>query len=278
MTKRWQIQSVFSPSSAAVPNSVSRHCNLARFILRSGNSICHRFFETAKRNCFHRRKGRVTGTKTIQPQHRSARAGCRNVFYSNWAVQRFRIGNWQHRIITASCHQRRQLAANRTICFVGRCEWRNWYEGTSGSLYYCYADGTYATGITTLPNEETYLFALDGTLKTGWQTIDGVRYYFDLTTGQKQFGWISHSNRLYYVFPETGKQVGEAVIDGTPYVFDGIRRFADGHLYLWRWYNCRLCRRCNPVYWFCNPMKPVRQPIISRKWLHRLVGDCRWCT
>ena len=96
----------------------------------------------------------------------------------------------------------------------------NWYEGTSGSLYYCYADGTYATGITTLPNEETYLFALDGTLKTGWQTIDGVRYYFDLTTGQKQFGWISHSNRLYYVFPETGKQVGEAVIDGTPYVFD----------------------------------------------------------
>ena len=58
----------------------------------------------------------------------------------------------------------------------------NWYEGTSGSLYYCYADGTYATGITTLPNEETYLFALDGTLKTGWQTIDGVRYYFDLTT------------------------------------------------------------------------------------------------
>lgn len=92
----------------------------------------------------------------------------------------------------------------------------NWYEGTSGSLYYCYADGTYATGITTLPNEETYLFALDGTLKTGWQTIDGVRYYFDLTTGQKQFGWISHSNRLYYVFPETGKQVGEAVIDGTP--------------------------------------------------------------
>ena len=96
----------------------------------------------------------------------------------------------------------------------------NWYEGTSGSLYYCYADGTYATGITTLSNEETYLFALDGTLKTGWQTIDGVRYYFDLTTGQKQFGWISHSNRLYYVFPETGKQVGEAVIDGTPYVFD----------------------------------------------------------
>lgn len=96
----------------------------------------------------------------------------------------------------------------------------NWYEGTSGSLYYCYADGTYATGITTLPDEETYLFALDGTLKTGWQTIDGVRYYFDLTTGQKQFGWISHSNRLYYVFPETGKQVGEAVIDGTPYVFD----------------------------------------------------------
>lgn len=96
----------------------------------------------------------------------------------------------------------------------------NWYEGTSGSLYYCYADGTYATGITTLPNEETYLFALDGTLKTGWQTIDGVRYYFDLTTGQKQFGWISHSNRLYYVFPEIGKQVGEAVIDGTPYVFD----------------------------------------------------------
>ena len=96
----------------------------------------------------------------------------------------------------------------------------NWYEGTSGSLYYCYADGTYATGITTLPNEETYLFALDGTLKTGWQTIDGVRYFFDLTTGQKQFGWISHSNRLYYVFPETGKQVGEAVIDGTPYVFD----------------------------------------------------------
>ena len=96
----------------------------------------------------------------------------------------------------------------------------NWYEGTSGSLYYCYADGTYATGITTLPNEETYLFALDGTLKTGWQTIDGVRYYFDLTTGQKQFGWISHSNRLYYVLPETGKQVGEAVIDGTPYVFD----------------------------------------------------------
>ena len=96
----------------------------------------------------------------------------------------------------------------------------NWYEGTSGSLYYCYADGTYATGITTLPNEETYLFALDGTLKSGWQTIDGVRYYFDLTTGQKQFGWISHSNRLYYVFPETGKQVGEAVIDGTPYVFD----------------------------------------------------------
>ena len=96
----------------------------------------------------------------------------------------------------------------------------NWYEGTSGSLYYCYADGTYATGFTTLPNEETYLFALDGTLKTGWQTIDGVRYYFDLTTGQKQFGWISHSNRLYYVFPETGKQVGEAVIDGTPYVFD----------------------------------------------------------
>ena len=96
----------------------------------------------------------------------------------------------------------------------------NWYEGTSGSLYYCYADGTYATGITTLPNEETYLFALDGTLKTGWQTIDGVRYYFDLTSGQKQFGWISHSNRLYYVFPETGKQVGEAVIDGTPYVFD----------------------------------------------------------
>ena len=98
----------------------------------------------------------------------------------------------------------------------------NWYEGTSGSLYYCYADGTYATGITTLPDEETYLFALDGTLKTGWQTIDGVRYYFDLTTGQKQFGWISHSNRLYYVFPETGKQVGEAVIDGTPYVFDEI--------------------------------------------------------
>ena len=90
----------------------------------------------------------------------------------------------------------------------------NWYEGTSGSLYYCYADGTYATGITTLPNEETYLFALDGTLKTGWQTIDGVRYYFDLTTGQKQFGWISHSNRLYYVFPETGKQVGEGVFNG----------------------------------------------------------------
>ena len=52
----------------------------------------------------------------------------------------------------------------------------NWYEGTSGSLYYCYADGTYATGITTLPTEETYLFALDGTLKTGWQTLDGVRY------------------------------------------------------------------------------------------------------
>lgn len=114
----------------------------------------------------------------------------------------------------------------------------NWYEGTSGSLYYCYADGTYATGITTLPNEETYLFALDGTLKTGWQTIDGVRYYFDLTTGQKQFGWISHSNRLYYVFPETGKQVGEAVIDGTPYVFDefgvlqtGIYTCEDGATY-----------------------------------------------
>ena len=102
MTKRWQIQSVFSQSSAAVPNSVSRHCNLARFILRSGDSICHRFFETAKLGCFDRRKGRVTnGTKTIQPQHRSARAGCRNVFYSNWAVQRFRIGNWQHRIITS---------------------------------------------------------------------------------------------------------------------------------------------------------------------------------
>ena len=96
----------------------------------------------------------------------------------------------------------------------------NWYEGLTGNLYYCYADGTYATGITTLPNGETYLFALDGTLKTGWQTVNGLRFYFNHTTGQKQFGWVLHSNRLYYVFEETGKQVGETQIDGIPYVFD----------------------------------------------------------
>ncbi len=96
----------------------------------------------------------------------------------------------------------------------------NWYEGLTGNLYYCYADGTYATGITTLPNGETYLFALDGTLKTGWQTVNGLRFYFNRTTGQKQFGWVLHSNRLYYVFEDTGKQVGEVQIDGTPYIFD----------------------------------------------------------
>ncbi len=96
----------------------------------------------------------------------------------------------------------------------------NWYEGLTGNLYYCYADGTYATGITTLPNGETYLFALDGNLKTGWQTVNGLRFYFNRTTGQKQFGWVLHSNRLYYVFEETGKQIGEVQIDGTPYIFD----------------------------------------------------------
>jgi glucan-binding YG repeat protein len=94
-----------------------------------------------------------------------------------------------------------------------------WYTGTDGALYYCYADGSYATGITTLYDGETYLFALDGTLKTGWQSINGVRFYFD-TTGQKQFGWISYSDRLYYVTEETGKQIGEVWIDGTPYEFD----------------------------------------------------------
>lgn len=96
----------------------------------------------------------------------------------------------------------------------------SWYQSTSGSLYYCYADGSYATKVTTLPNGETYLFALDGTLKTGWQSVDGKRFYYDRTTGQKKFGWILHSDRLYYVWEETGKQVGETIIDGTPYIFD----------------------------------------------------------
>ena len=95
----------------------------------------------------------------------------------------------------------------------------NWYEGTSGSLYYCYADGTYATGITTLPNEETYLFALDGTLKTGWQTIHGKTYYFDsegaMAVGTVTIGGTKYEFNSSGALKEETKNEGLYQITGT---------------------------------------------------------------
>ena len=111
----------------------------------------------------------------------------------------------------------------------------NWYEGTSGSLYYCYADGTYATGITTLPNEETYLFALDGTLKTGWQTIDGVDYYFESWGGMRVNAWAAKGSDWYYMDSNgTPKGEGWLLYDKNWYYLrqDGKMMHSE-----WLWYD-----------------------------------------
>jgi hypothetical protein len=104
--------------------------------------------------------------------------------------------------------------------------WNTSKDGTTFSYYY--ADGTYATGATVLPDGYPYLFTSDGTLKTGWQLIDGNRYYYSPQTGQIQIGWVSYMNKMYYVSAEDGKVTGAETIDGIPYIFDAFGALETG--------------------------------------------------
>ncbi len=113
-----------------------------------------------------------------------------------------------------------------------------WYVSDDGTLYYYYADGTYATDETTLSDGYTYAFAADGALGVGWQTVDGNRYYYSETVGTPLFGWFSYMGNLYYIDEETGKLVGESEINGLRYLFDsrgiamtGWITYSDGAVY-----------------------------------------------
>ena len=73
------------------------------------------------------------------------------------------------------------------------------FETTSEGVFYFYADGTMAIGLTPIDGS-LYYFGYDGVLLTGWQEDDGNSYYFS---------------------PEDGKAVvGEHEIDGKTYWFD----------------------------------------------------------
>lgn len=95
-----------------------------------------------------------------------------------------------------------------------------WYVSTDDSLYYYYADGSYATDETTLDDGNTYLFGPDGMLKTGWQTVGSKRYYYSTEVGAPEYGWVNYLDHLYYIDQENGKLTGVQEINGIPYTFD----------------------------------------------------------
>ncbi len=107
-------------------------------------------------------------------------------------------------------------------------ESEGWYVTDDDTLYYYYADGTYATGDTTLSDGYTYAFAADGALEIGWQTVDGKRYYYSEVSGQPSFGWIAYTGELYYVDEDDGKLVGDVSVDDVRYLFDEYGRVVTG--------------------------------------------------
>ncbi len=98
-----------------------------------------------------------------------------------------------------------------------------WYTTDGGLTFsYFFEDGSCASGVTTLSDGYSYLFAQSGILKTGWQLIDGKRYYYSPINGRIQLGWVSYMNHTYYVDAENGKLTGEAVIDDMVCTFDNF--------------------------------------------------------
>ncbi|MBR1390103.1 MAG: SH3 domain-containing protein [Lachnospiraceae bacterium] len=100
----------------------------------------------------------------------------------------------------------------------------------SGKWYFCYDDGTYATGW--LNDGGTWYYLLsDGSMQTGWLSAGGQWYYL-AASGAMQTGWVKSNSKWYYMMPDGAMGIGWQSINGKWYYFDTT---GDGRmLYGWQ--------------------------------------------
>jgi glucan-binding YG repeat protein len=107
-----------------------------------------------------------------------------------------------------------------------------WIE-SSGSWYYRYPNGQYASNSWQKINDKWYLFQSDGKMLTGWQQRNG-RYYLLANTGEMLTGWQNYNNKWYYLnpYPDDFQGVMFAntvyTIDGNTYYFNSDGTRAEG--------------------------------------------------
>lgn len=122
------------------------------------------------------------------------------------------------------------------------------FTESDGSRYYADpATGEMAFGTVDIDGVP-YRFDKDGKQLTGWQNCNANLYYFDPETGESQLGWMEWNGSRYYITPEGGKQIGEIVADGIPYVLDnfgrqktGFRTLSDGTVHCYDTDGTALC-------------------------------------
>ena len=93
------------------------------------------------------------------------------------------------------------------------------WQNKNGSLYYYYANGSYAKGITVIDSKQ-YYFDSKGIMQKGWVQVESAWYFADRSTGVlKQTGWLQDGGSWYF-FNRYNMTTGWKTINSIKYYFD----------------------------------------------------------